>query len=261
MKTYLKVYWRVIKINISSILVYRLSFINQVVSSMGWGMFQIIWINLLTYKSQTIFGWSRDELIALASSYVIAIAIFHVFFSRNFQDFSRIVNYGQLDSYLLKPVDSQFLLSTRIVSYASASRIVFGLYFLVSILIKNHLTPSFTNIVGYIVLMACGILLTYSVWFIVSTIIIWHPQLNNIIDFLFNFNGISRYPKEMILETHNFLLLFLIPITLTIATPTKALFGKALEGDVFMLIAFTAFLFVISRWFWHFALRSYTSAG
>lgn len=258
---YLKIYWRLVKINIVYLLTYRFNFFNKVISTVAWGFFQIAWIELLTYKTPSVFGWSHDELIALAGSYVIFAAIVHLLFSRNFSEFSRIVNYGQFDEYLIKPVDSQFLLSFKIIDFAGLFRIILGFYFVYSILLKNHIALTFANVAGYFILMLCGLIMTYGIWSIFSTVIIWYPQLNNIIDFLFNFNGMSRYPKEMILNTRNYLLYFLLPFTLILSTPTKVLFNKALSGDVELLLLFTLVFIFVARRFWKFALRFYTSAS
>ena len=258
---YLRVYWRLLKINFVYLLAYRLNFINKVISSLGWGFYQIVWIELLTYKTQSVFGWSKNELIALAGSFVIFTALVHFFFSRNFQEFSRIINYGQLDEYLIKPIDSQFLLTFKIVDYSNVFRIIIGFYFVFSIMIKDHIAISLVNVMGYLALMGCGLVMTYGIWSAFSTIIIWHPQLSNLVDFLFNLNGMSRYPKEMILNTGNYILFFLLPFTLILSTPTKILFQKTLSGDIELLLLFTIIIFIFSRWFWKFALRFYTSAS
>jgi len=261
MKRYLKIYQRLIKMNFAIIVAYRMGFINSIISTIGWGVFQIIWIYMLTYKTKSVFGWSRAELIILAVCYVVIIAIFHLLFSRNFERLARIIDRGQLDALLLKPVDSQFLISVWIIRYANFFRIAMGIGFLAFLINNLHITISALNVVGFLVLIIFGLVLLYSLWFIFSTFLIWFPQLTNLVDFLYTINGMSRYPTEMIKTLPFYLLPVLIPFTITIVTPTKALLGRILAGDVVGLILITFTLFYFSRVFWKFALRYYTSAS
>lgn len=247
--------------NFALIVAYRMSFINSVISTIGWGFFQIIWIYMLTYRTKSVFGWSRNELIILAICYVIIVAVFHLLFSRNFERLSRIIDRGRLDTILLKPVDPQFLISVWIIHYANIFRIAMGCFFLFYLINNSHITVSTLNVIGFFVLIVFGLVLLYSLWFIFSTLLIWFPQLTNLVDFLFTINGMSRYPTEMIKTLPFYLLPVLIPFTITIVTPTKALLGKVLTGDIVNLILITLALFYFSRVFWKFALRYYTSAS
>ncbi len=243
------------------LLAYRANFINSAVSTCGWGVFQIIWILLLTAKIKSAYGWSSHELILISASYVFAIGIFHFFFSRNFDRFSNLIDRGGLDNLLLKPADSQFLLSLWHINYANIIRMIIGLALVYYFVVTAHIHVSPINIIGYFVLIFFGVILLYSLWFLFATIMVWFPRLTNIVDFMYNLNGVARFPSEMIYEFKNFILLFLLPFTFTIATPTRALFNKVLAGDVVGLLALTLIFFFLSRRFWQFALRSYTSAS
>jgi len=71
----------------------------------------------------------------------------------------------------------------------------------------------------------------------------------------------GRYPVEMVRELRNFVLFFLLPFSLTVATPLKVFLRSALDGDVLLLVVISLVLFAASRMFWKFALRHYTSAS
>ncbi len=261
MERYLKIYWQLLKINFADVLAYRLNFINNTISTVCWATFQVVWINLLTYKNKNIFNWTQPELIILTISFVIISGIQHCFLSKNFRELARIINYGLLDTFLIKPTDSQFLLSLTVINYGGLFRFLFGVIALVVTLNKFNIHPSLLNAVSYALLLFFGLLMIYSIWFILSTFLIWFPQLDNLVDFLYDLTGISRYPKEMIMKTSSYFLYFLLPITIIAATPTKVLFNKMLTGDIFLLIIISLGLFFFSRFFWKFALRHYTSAS
>jgi len=261
MRQYFKIFQRLLKINFSLLLAYRASFIIDAITTVAWGIFQIVWIVLLTVNIKSAFGWTRDEMIMIAVSYNIIIAIFHCFFSRNFNRFSYIVDRGELDTLLTKPVASQFLASFWIIDYANIFRVIIGGLIMWYLLVRMQVLITLINILGFFSLAFFGLVILYSIWFIVSTLIIWFPRLSNLVDLLYNLNGLTRFPPDMIYGLKNFFLLFLVPFTLTVALPTKALFNKVLSGDIFFLVTTSFILFYTSRQFWKFALRYYTSAS
>lgn len=241
---------------------YRVGFANSILSTCFWGTFQIVWVLLLTSRVSFFQGWSRDELIFLVANYVfIIVGFFHLFFSRNFDRFSTIIDRGDLDLILVKPMDSQFLLSFWIVSFAHFFRFFIGIPIIIYLIIKIGITISVINFFSYLILVGFSLVLMYSIWLSFSTLIIWFPRLSNITSLLYNINGVSRFPPEMIYELKSFIFFFLIPFTLLSAVPTKTLFNKIISGEAALLILISVLLFYFSRKFWKFALRYYTSAS
>lgn len=261
MERYIKIYKKILELNFSNLLIYRANFINNIISSISWALFSILSILLLTSKTNSFFGWTRNEMILLTGGYSILIGIFHTFFTRNFEKMSEIVNYGRLDSLLTKPVDLQFFISTRYVNFTSSFRIIVGIFLMIYIFQRNHINPSIFQFIGFSTLLIFGLITLYSIWFLVISITFWFPKLSNLPDFMYSFTSIGRYPSEMLKELSNYLFLFLIPITIIITIPMKALINKILIGDIGFMVIVSFVMLIISRKFWLFALKFYTSAG
>lgn len=259
MNRYIRIYTRLLILNFSMLLAYRANFVNSLTSSVVWGGFSIISILLLTSRTTSLFGWSRHDIILLTCSYSIIIGVFHTFLSRNFEYFSRIVDLGELDTFLIKPIDSQFFISLRYVNYPSIVRIVVGI-FLVGYLLHG-VELSVFQLIGYGFMMLFGLTILYSLWYIITSFTIWFSRLSNIVDFLFTITNVSRFPPQMYREFSWYVFLFLFPLTLIITTPTRFLINKIDVQSIFVLIITAVTLFVISRIFWKFALRFYTSAS
>lgn len=261
MKRYWQIYKSFFRFSFSNFVTFRAYAINSIVSTVGWGAFQFIWIQLLTAQTKSAFGWSKDELVILAILYIVIIGIFHFLFTRNFDRFSTIIDRGELDFLLLKPVDSQFMATCFFLNFSNLLRSALGIGLLIVYVNYRHIMITAVGVAGFVVFALFGIMLLYSLWLFYSTILIWFPRLTNIIDFLYTINGIARYPVEMIMELRNFLILFLLPFAITIATPAKVLVRGALEGEVWGLLAISIAMFAFTRSLWKFALRHYTSAS
>lgn len=261
MKRYLHVYIRLWKMSLQSLLIYRANFVNSLMASLSWGVFSVISILLLTSKTNTIYGWTKTEILLLTCAYQILIGVFHTLFSRNFERMAQIINLAELDSLLTKPLDSQFMLSMWQVNYTSMIRIVLGIIFVgyFTQTAAIHLNAGILFLFG--LLLVIGIILLYSVWYIVATLIIWFPRMSNVIELMYTVSGISRYPGEMYRNALGLAFFFLLPITLIVTTPIRFLVAKVNVQDIFLLSAFALSFLFISRKFWKFALRFYTSAS
>lgn len=261
MKRYFHFYKTLLKLNFARLVIYKSNLINNIISSVCWGGFLIVQILLVTSKTSTIYGWSKEQVLLLAATFNLIIGLFHMLFSRNFARFSLIIDKGDLDFYLLKPIDSQLLLTTSVINLASFFRVILGVGFTIYVLSILQTTITIATLLLYIILVMFGILILYSIWFMVSTLIIWFTRLSNLIDFLYTLNGISRLPPGFINEIKNIFLIFFLPFTFVAATPTEVIMNHISESDIASMFVTAILLFFLSRWFWHKSLQYYTSAS
>lgn len=260
-KHYFKVYRVFLRLNLNTLFAYRANFINSVVANTVWAIFIIVSMLLLTSKTSHVFGWTRDELLILAGTYNIIFSIFYFFFSRNFSEFSNIIHFGRLDSILIKPIDSQYLMTFTNVSYTHIIRFSLGVGFVIYVLSQMHAAITLISIILFIVFLILSVIILYSIWMIIITVTIWYTKLSNLVEFLYEAHNVSKYPQEIYLKASVFILLAVFPLTLVVVNPAKALINKLSWSDFFWSGIFAVVLFVIARKFWRFALRFYTSAS
>lgn len=261
MKKYIRVYKKLLELNLKIILEYRANFIFGSINTISWSVLNIVQIHLLTIGVKSIYGWSRNELILLTVILNVLTGLFHLFFSRNFDRFSELVHFGLLDNVLSKPLDSQFLITLWHIRFHNLFRtIIISIYGYILMKSMNY-TISINIIFIFIILLLLGLILMYSIWMLFSTLIIWFTNLTNLVDLLYFTNQLSRYPREMYLNVGNHLLLTILPFTFIAIPSTKALAGKIIAGEIGGLFIFSLSFFFVSRFFWKYALRYYTSAN
>ncbi len=262
MKRYLKIYWTFLKLNFSVLLTYRAHFYTSLFTSSLWALFHVATVLLLTARTSSVFGWSRDELLVLTGTVGIFWGFFHIIFARNFDRFAYIVDYGQLDGLLLRPIDSQFYVSLRYINYPAFIRIVVGIIILIWVNSYHRLLFSAGQFINFLLFFLVGYIMIYSLWYIITTIIIWQTRLTNINEFLYIISGFMRYPPEVVTSLRNPFAYLLVPFTVVVATPTKFLLQKKVFGsETLLLLILAVGFFALSRILWKFALRFYTSAS
>lgn len=262
MQYYLNVYTQLVRANVAVFLAYRWGVLHHVLSTIGWTGFSFVSVYLLTNRTGTVYGWTQTELMLVAFTYSVVNGIVYGLFSRNFYQYANILNYGNLDILLLRPIDAQFLLSTQYINFVSFIRagVGIGLTFF-TVYNVMEIPFSWNHIMLYILFVFCGVLIMYSLWFSVCTIVIWFPKLSNVIDLLYNLTGTSRMPQEVYQFSPYKVLWIFIPLTFAIVVPAKAIMQSITTTDVSLLLITTGSMFLFCRWFWLFALRSYTSAS
>ncbi len=261
MKKLIRIYVKLLHLNLLSLVLYRAHFFSSLLASVGWGVFSLYSVVLLTSKTQSVFGWQRDELLFLNGLYGIIVGTFHVIFSRNFERISSVIHLGHLDQVLLKPVDSQFLLSFWLFGYATISRVIIAVVYTAVIANALHLQIRFDQFIGFLLLMVVSLTTLYSLWFLLITSTMWFTKLSNLIELMFTLTGSARYPQEILRQLSEYVFIFFLPLTLIITIPAKVYLQKVQSIDIVWLILFSFILFIVSRKFWKFALRFYTSAS
>lgn len=248
-------------LNWRKMLTYRADFLNSALAHTIWATFTIFQMLLLTSKASTVFGWSRNELLILAGIYNIIYSFFYMFFARGFNQFSNTIHFGRLDGILTKPIDSQFIMTCLYVTYTHMIRFVLGLGFLMYVLSHMHVSLTPLTILGFVSLSLCSLMLIYSFWMMVMTFVIWFPKLSNLTDLLYQTNQVSKFPQEIYKGASTYLLFVVFPLTVIIVTPAKQLLHKVQMTDVVLLLSLSITFFFVSRFFWRYALRFYTSAS
>lgn len=258
---YLNIFIIFLTNSFSQTMMYRFSFVNSIFSTLLWGAFQFFFMFLITSKTGTVLGWNRNELYLLTASFNILIGVFRALFSRNLDNLSYIVHYGKLDTYLLKPVDTQFWMSLHETNIASFFRLPFSILISFYFLYLINVNVFTYRYIIFLILLGFGLVILYSIWFLTMTLVIWFTNLTNLKSFLDGLTGATRYPKEIFENTALFLFVLFFPLSLVGSVPTKYLLKKASMTEIYQLIVSAFILFIAARLFWKFALRHYTSAS
>jgi ABC-2 type transport system permease protein len=261
MKKYFRVYKKLFLMNLSVLTAHRAAFINHLVGGTVWGILSFIVALLLTYNVQSIFSWSKQEILLLTGILGVILGLFNTFFQANFDAFPNLVNKGKLDSFLLKPMDAQLLLSIWNTKIISLSRAIIGVVFIIYIYINYQLSFSWFGFILSLPIILLGLGLYYSIWLIVTTLTIWFDRATNIVELLHSLQGIMRIPPVAFRELNVTLFLIVLPLTIIAATPVGLFLGRFDLGGVALLSIVSLLCLFISRRFWLFALRSYTSAS
>lgn len=182
---------------------------------------------------------------------------------------SRIVNHiqtGTLDYVLLKPIDSQFWLSTRTVSPWGLPGIIAGFCLISWALIKpsssiGYGLPSGGAMLLAIALLIASLAILYSLWFVLAALSIWFIKVWNATEVLRYTLVAGRYPVSAYPPALRLIFTFVLPVAFLTTIPAEALLGKSSSIWAIGALGVAGICLTGSRLLWNYAQRFYTSAS
>ena len=110
-------------------LTFRSNFVIQCISSLSWtlmnvGFYLLIFshVNRLTVDA----GWGKWEFFIFLATTMFVNSVVQALFMPNAQRFSELIRQGGLDFVLLKPIDTQFLVSLQRIEWSSMANFLAG---------------------------------------------------------------------------------------------------------------------------------------
>jgi len=250
---------------------FRANFIINSISTIGWVSMNLGFYLLIFMYTNSIVrgtGWGKYQFFVFLATTLLINSVVQAFFMPNAQEFSELIRTGGLDFAMLKPIDTQFLISMRRVEWASLSNFFVGTALLGYSLFKLDYQPGILQILLYPVYVLCGIAILYSLMITLAATSIWLGRNQTLYDFWFYITNFSRYPMEIYSGRVGTPLrigfTYLIPILVVVNVPAKMLAKPLSTGDVglaaYAFVA-TAGSLLGSRWLFQHALQDYRSAS
>ncbi|MDG1875135.1 MAG: ABC-2 family transporter protein [Mariniblastus sp.] len=262
---------------------FRMNFVLQCFSSMSWaamnwGLFKIIYRHTGEIGRGT--GWHEDEFFIFLGTIWIINSLIQTFFMANAEEFSELIRTGNLDFALLKPIDTQFLISFPRINWAQVPNGLLGVALIIYSMINLHMDPNkdlyfaWFSIPAYLFFIGCGAIVMYSVMICLASTSIWFGRNQNLYNFWFYITNFYRYPMEIYQRGGNIgmalwcTFTFVIPILVVSNIPARILaqpLGTPWQSWEWQLAGFaiiaSAWSLWASRWVFRKALLSYRSAS
>lgn len=257
-------YWRIYRTFFTSSLVreleFKANFLAKIVQNLLWITFFLLILMVIYRNTQTIGGWGRGEAFVLAATVFLMNAIVNAFFF-SLTEIPQHVRMGTLDYVITKPVDTQFWISARRFNFDQIGTIFAGIVMVAVGVIQTAVHPSFLQWICYGLMLACAIAIFYSFNLLLMTTGIWLVKVDNLWVLGETITSVVRFPIDIFPFSVRRAFTFIVPLAFLATIPTRQL-TRGIEPSMVglgMLWALGALL--VSRTFWRFALRHYSSAS
>src|SRR5262249_10587654 len=154
--------------------------------------------------------------------------IIETFFLSNCEEFSELIRTGDLDIYLLKPIDEQFLVTCRTIDWAAVPNILMGF---------GMMIYGLSGIEGwrfdlgaaalFLGLFLCGVAMAYSFLLILTSAGVWMVRNQSLMELWWLFTTLMRYPRDIyvgkLASPLGWFFSFIVPVLLVVWVPARTL--------------------------------------
>ncbi|MBA2622730.1 MAG: ABC-2 family transporter protein [Chthoniobacterales bacterium] len=263
MRRYIEIYTIMLRNSLIREMSFKANFILWMLVEVLWFCGQIAFFGIIFGQVDQIGDWSKWEVVLLVGTHQTIAQLFQAFFFMNISNIPELVRTGKLDSLLVLPVDSQFAVSTKQFGLDSILNAILGLVVVTVSLVQLRIAPSVPLVLLYLCALGFGVAIHYSIMLSLAAVSFWIVRAQGLVYGYFNFLNIARYPDVIFPRVFRFIFSWLVPVIIVANIPARLLIEPLEEPTwlVVQLVVAALGALILSRVFWRFALRRYSSAS
>jgi len=253
--------WQLVRTQLMNELQYRANVVMHLYQTVLAIGVALVTLSLVFGQVDALNGWQRPHLLILVGEFTLVGGLLRMAVRPNLALLAADVRGGTLDFALLKPVDTQLLVSVRRLEIWHGVDVLTGLGVIgwgVTGL-DQHVRP------GDAALFACalllGLIIVYCFLFAMITSAFWLVSVGELVEMFESVYQAGRWPVTIYPDWLRFGLTFVVPISFALTVPVEALTARVSVAVLALEFVMAVVLVVFTRWLFRFALRHYTGAS
>lgn len=265
MSRYLRLYAAFARFSLTRELSFRGNFLAKMAVELIWLGLMFVFYKTIFRQTSMVADWNESQYLFFIGCYVTLEGFIESLFLENCLGMAELVRTGELDFYLLKPIDEQFLMTCKSVDLSTVPNIFMGSVLMWMALVDLHWEFDLIRLALFVMNFAAGLAIAYSCLLILSATSFWLTRNSSLMEMWWLFTSLMRYPREIFNVSWaypiGFFFSFLIPVMLVIHVPASVMV-KGINPWMSVYLVGAAFAMIWgSRAFLHRALRRYRSAS
>ena len=241
---------------------FKANFLLWIVVELLWFCLQLGFIFVIYQHTDRIATWTKWEVVLLIGASHFIQQLFTAVFLSNVTQLSEYVRTGKLDFMLLLPVNTRFVVSFRSVDLGGFVNAASAVAVMAYALDQLQLSISAIQVIGFLLLTLCSILVHYSLMLMLATSSFWTVRGQGIVWGYYNLFNIARMPDAAFHGLFKAFFTYAIPMLLVANVPAKLLAQKiGSPREILLLLLLSMACFALSEGVWRRSIRHYTSAS
>src|SRR6516162_3927062 len=154
-------------------LAFRGNFLVKTIVELLWLGILLVFYRTIFTKTSVVATWSEAQYLFFVGCYFALQALIETLVLSNCSEFADLVRSGDLDFYLLRPIDEQFLVTCRNLDWSTAPSIVMGVGVMVYALTALPWYFNLGTLLLFVLLMVCGLVMSYSFLLFLTAASVW----------------------------------------------------------------------------------------
>ncbi len=222
----------------------------------------LLFFGLVYLELPAVGGWTLPQTLVVVATNSIVSSLHAAFFA-GVGSLPRLVESGELDRLLVRPVSVRFQLVTARIEYEALANLVPALAVLAYAVprLGPYLPVTPWSALAYAVLVLAGLWLRHTLTFLVLTLSFWLVRVYALHSLVDEFLVITRYPAGVFGGAARVVFSFIVPVLVVANFPAMALWGALGWATAAGGLAAVGVLSWAAARLWSTGLAAYTSAG
>src|ERR1700733_2124665 len=222
-KRYLTIYAALWKNSVTREMSFKGNFLLWIIVELLWFGLQLSFVSVVFSQTKIVGTWTQWQMVLLVGASNFIQQVYQAFFLVNCTNLSELVRTGKMDFILLLPVNTRFIVSLRQIDLGAFINAIFAVCVMIFSAMKLNLHPTFAQLLGFMALCIVGILIHYSLMFMLAVISFWTVRAQGIVWGYYNLFNIARMPDEAFRGVFKAVFTFALPVLLVSNVPTRLL--------------------------------------
>jgi len=261
MLRYLKLYFNFVRFSFSRAMEFRLDFFFRIGMDILFYAVKLGFFGVLFLHTDLIAGWNLQQITLFVSGHILIDALNMTFFSNNLWWLPVLINRGDLDYYLVRPVSSVFFLMLRDFAANSFINLIIALGIVSWAMSIQENALSATQALTFILFCVFGSILYAFIHFTFMLSVFWTHSGRGFGDAIWSANHFMEIPDRVFQGYTRRILMTILPFCLLTSIPAR-LALEGLDPKLFLHFFLVFFGFVgSSLLIWKLAVKQYASAS
>src|SRR5438477_9397228 len=220
---YLRLYLALARYGLARELAFRGNFLVKIFVEILWLFILLAFYETVFSKTSTVAEWSKPEYLFFVGCYFALAGLIEAFFLVNCSEFADLIRTGDLDFYLLKPIDEQFLVTCRAIDWSSVPNVLMGAAVMALAYRQLPIDLTLGRLALFLLLFACGLAIAYSLLLLLTSTAVWFKRNQSLYELWWLFTSLMRYPREIFVGPLAYPLgwffSYIVPILLVVNLP------------------------------------------
>lgn len=274
MRKYIRLHSIFIKQDLKKLMEYKVDFLLGAIGFVLTQVVQIFCLGIIfnaipalcyTVSGQVVDAWTFNEVLFIYGFSLIPKGIDHLLFDNLWRLGYWIVDKGDFDKYLTRPINSWFYVLCEKFCVDAFGDLIVGIaliiYSTLSMPAEISAGINWWRVLPVLVVMPFAVMIFTSIKTATAAISFWTKRSGHVTHMCYMANEFAKYPVKIYNGVIRSTITYILPFALTAYYPAIYILRGESVWSLPVTVLVSVLLFVLSQFIWHKGIRAYESAG
>lgn len=239
---------------------YRINFAVRFLSDIFWYIGQLLTFEVIFLHVPQIAGWSAPQMRVFLAILFITDALYMMLWHDGLTSMTDAIRKGELDFLLVRPVNSQFMITSQKIATAYLGNFTFAFiwFFWTCSQIPDL---NWLNMFWLIIMIPAAMSVIYSIRFFLSASTVLFTKADSLQFIWYTIFRLGHRPDRIYQGAMRYFVLFLLPVGMIASAPAQVILETPNPWMILWALVFTPLSMFLTHQYWNFCLSKYTSAS